>query len=325
MMNHENEIGNNPNKCPSCDVNFIVTDGEPVCGKCGIVSSEREEVNEYFIEFSKQMDQVKFVKNKPTLLSQHDMGLSTKVGTGNIDAKGKPIKHEMKVTMRRLDKWDRRSKFGPKENNLVTAFKLLDNYTKKLNLNDKIKEDAAYIYRKALGRDLIRGRGIEAMMTASLYAVCRQEGLTRVLNDMQSVSNVKRKYIARCYRLIFRELDLKMPVQDASSYIPKISHNLNIKEPTKRKAISINEYLKKTLYNVGKDPIGMAASIIYFTCQLEGDRPTQKEIAKEAGTTEVTIRNGYTGIKSALKNNYSMKELIDSGIVNNSNCHILKN
>jgi transcription initiation factor TFIIB len=50
----------------------------------------------------------------------------------------------------------------------------------------------------------------------------------------------------------------------------------------------------------GKDPRGLAAAALYMACQENDDRRVQRVIAEAAGTTEVTLRNRYRGLKEVL-------------------------
>ena len=52
--------------------------------------------------------------------------------------------------------------------------------------------------------------------------------------------------------------------------------------------------------SAGKDPMGLAAAALYVSCTLEGEDKTQRDVAEAAGVTEVTIRNRYKGLRSAL-------------------------
>jgi transcription initiation factor TFIIB len=45
-----------------------------------------------------------------------------------------------------------------------------------------------------------------------LYAVCRNTETPRTITDVANRINIKRKDIAKCDRLLLRELDLKMSV-----------------------------------------------------------------------------------------------------------------
>ena len=52
----------------------------------------------------------------------------------------------------------------------------------------------------------------------------------------------------------------------------------------------MNEVIIKRI-SAGKDPMGLAASILYIACKKTGENKTQVDMARAAGVTEVTIRN----------------------------------
>ena len=52
----------------------------------------------------------------------------------------------------------------------------------------------------------------------------------RNLKDVEQAANIKRKDIARCYRLLVKELDLKMPVTDSIQCIARIASKLEYKK-----------------------------------------------------------------------------------------------
>jgi transcription initiation factor TFIIB len=135
------------------------------------------------------------------------------------------------------------------------------------------------------------------MIAASLYAACRDTEIPRTLKDVTEASNVKRKDISRCYRILHQELELKMPVVDSIQCVAKISSKLKMTEKTKRHAIKIIKEIQEQNESAGKDPMGLAASALYLSCVQTGVSVTQRDIAEAAGVTEVTIRNRYKGIK----------------------------
>ncbi|TAK24491.1 MAG: transcription initiation factor IIB, partial [Nitrosarchaeum sp.] len=146
-----------------------------------------------------------------------------------------------------------------------------------------------------------RGRSIPGLIAASLYAACRNTETPRTLTDVANGINIKRKDIARCYRLLLRELDLKMPVVNPIRCISRISSIAELSEKTKRKAVEILDQATKIELSAGKDPMGLAAAALYLSCVINGENKTQKDIAVAAGVTEVTIRNRYKGLKEALE------------------------
>jgi len=235
----------------------------------------------------------------------HDRGLATKISSINRDSSGKPLSSSMKSTIERLRTWDGRSQVAKSEDrNLRQAFGELNRLKDKLALSSSVVEKSAYIYRKALEKKLVRGRSISALIATSLYAACRETETPRTLKDVSDAANVKRKDLARSYRLIYHELGLKMPVVDAIQCIARISSRIQISEKTKRKAIQILKTAQKNKESAGKDPMGLAAAALYLSCVETGQNVTQRDVAEAANVTEVTIRNRYKGLKREKKGGF---------------------
>ena len=296
-MTHQLE---NEEKCSRCGKNNLITDiesGELFCTKCGCVINEK--VFDYGPERMFSDNAVSKVHTgDKTSLTRHDGGLSTIINPINKDSTGKPLSAAMKSSLTRLRIWNSRSQASrPMDRNLQYALKELLKMKEKLFLSNAIIENAAYIYRKALEKQLVRGRTISSVIAASLYAACRESGTQRTLKEVSNSINIKRKNLAQCYRLLLRELDLKMPVIDSVSYIAKIASNANLSEKTKRHAIKILKKAEEENIIAGKDPAGMAASALYIASLETGHSITQKIVADAGGVTEVTIRNRCKHLK----------------------------
>jgi transcription initiation factor TFIIB len=293
-------------KCPQCGCDSMITDsagGERCCSKCGFVVKDKiEETGPEWRAFSGEEKDDRNRVGLPTSVALHDMGLATVIGSANKDAAGKSLSGSMKSTVERLRTWDRRSQVHEStDRNLRQAFSELNRFADKLTVSESVTDKAAYIYRKALERNLVRGRSITAIIAASLYAACRDRQVPRTLKDVAKVSNIKKKDIARSYRLLLKEMDIKMPVVDPSKCVSKIASRAKMSEKTQRKALQILVKAEKARISAGKDPMGLAAAALYVACTLESENITQRDVAEAAGVTEVTIRNRYKGLTAALQ------------------------
>jgi len=190
--------------------------------------------------------------------------------------------------------------YSSADRNLRQALNEMDKLKDKLALTNAVIERAAYIYRKAMEKKLVRGRSIQGLVAACLYASCRNTETPRTLNDIAKGINIRRKDVARCYRLIFRELELKMPVVDPVKGVSRIASIAGLGEKSKRKAIAILNDAKKGGIVAGKDPMGIAAAALYLACIMTGEVKSQKEISIASGVTEVTIRNRCAGLRKML-------------------------
>ena len=288
--------------CLRCGKNSLLTDevtGEQFCSKCGYVISEKLDASgPEWRSFQKDGSADPSRAGAPSSLMMHDMGLSTVINPSNKDASGKPLSTSMKNTIKRLRTWDGRSLTqDPADRNLRQALNELTNLKDKLTISSSVIEKSSYLYRKALERKLVRGRSISAMIAASLYAACRDAETPRTLKDITNAANVKRKDVARCYRLLHHELDLKIPVVDPIQCIARISSKLEITEKTKRYAIKVLQKAKERKESAGKEPMGLAASALYLSCIKNEVSVTQRDVAEAAGVTEVTIRNRCKELK----------------------------
>ena len=300
------ELQSAGNRCPRCGKGPMIVDsasGEMFCANCGFVVKEKiEETGPEWNAATQEEREQRARTGSPTSITMHDMGLATVIGRPNRDATGRSLSSATRSTMDRLRTWDSRSQVhASMDRNLRQAFSELDRFAEKLAVHQSVIEKAAYIYRKALERGLLRGRSITETIAASLYAACRETETPRTLKDIASASNVKKKDVARSYRLLLREMDIRMPVADPIKAIARIASRAELSEKTKRKAMEILRKAGELEALTGKDPMGLAAAALYIACTLEGEAKTQKDLARAGEITEVTIRNRYRGLRSALK------------------------
>lgn len=291
--------------CPECASDNLVEDydqGEIICETCGLVISEQMiSTAPEWRAFTKEEHEGRSRTGAPTSFSMYDKGLSTVMKTINKDVYGKSLSSNRKREMLRLRTWHNRvNTNSSKSRNLIQAMADIDRFSDKLHLPPSIKERAAIIYRKALDSGLVRGRSIAGIALASLYAACRTTETPRTLKECAEASGIKRKDIARCYRLLLKELEMKMPVEDPAKCISKISAKSNIPMRIQMKALNILREAKEKNIVTGKDPMGLAAAALYVACVLNGEKKTQNQLAKASNVTEVTVRNRYKNLKKVL-------------------------
>jgi len=287
----------------TCKTYPIITDserGEIVCGGCGLILVQNiadisYESNSYTLEgFMKQ------ARTGPaTSLTMYDKGLSTVIGT-NKDFSGNALPSKTKYEFNRLRTWDQRSK-SRNTATLSKAFTLLHGMKTKLGIPDNVVESAAYIYRKTVNAKLTRGRTMASLISASLYAACRENNIPRTLDDIAAAGNVERRILSRDLRTLIKKLGLNLKQYDTSSFISKISNNMNLKEKTKRDAFEILKRCEKELITAGKHPVAQAAASLYISCIMNGEKISQKKFSIESGVSDVTIRNRTVLIKKTLK------------------------
>jgi transcription initiation factor TFIIB len=288
--------------CSRCGSHNLILDweaGEEVCSDCGLVKSD--DIINTGPEWRAFTNAEK--SNRPRVgmarsYTLYDMGLTTSF-SGNRDARGNRLDSDTRIKMNKLKRYDTRSKLDDTwGRNLSIAMAELDRLSTILHIPKTVKEQAAFIYRKALKEDLIRGRSIDAFVAASLYAACRKYRVPRPLKEISKASTREHSEVSRSYRLLHKELKLKMPIDDPMKFVSGIASKLNVKQGTERQAIEILRKARERHGLSGKDPRGIAAAALYMACLENDDKRIQKDVAAAAGTTEVTLRNRLRGLES---------------------------
>ncbi len=292
-------------KCSSCnnERTTIITDPESaeiVCSNCGMVISDKIEDNRVLFN-DEQRNERSRTGGTLSSLASYDMGLSTIIGRTEKDSTGNKIDSETLSTMKRLRTWDLRMRvYDSTSRNLIQAFNELDILKDKLALSDVIAEKTAYIYRKAQERGLVRGRSISAIVDSAVYIACRELQIPKTLTELASACNIRRKVLSRSCRILISELDIKIPIIDPIKCIVKVANKASLNEKTKRQAADVMDNLTKKEISAGKNPMGLAATVLYISCLNTGVYIRQADIAHAAGITEVTLRNRIQDLKDRL-------------------------
>jgi len=285
------------NACPECGGQVIADEehGETVCADCGLVV-ETDEIDrgpEWRAFDASERDQKSRV-GAPTTQMMHDKGLSTNIGWQDKDAYGRALNSRQRERIQRLRTWNERFRTrNSKERNLKQALGEIDRMASALGLPETVRETASVIYRRALEEDLLPGRSIEGVATASLYAAARQAGTPRSLDEIVTVSRVDRMELTRTYRYVVRELGLEVQPADPESYVPRFASDLDLSEEVARRARELLRTAKKDGRHSGKSPVGLAAAAIYAAALLANEKVTQAEVSEVTDISEVTIRNRY--------------------------------
>lgn len=290
--------------CTVCSKTNFVTDettGEIICSSCGCVASNS------MVDMSAEWG---VYEDKPdrsrasgkVLVSNPDMGVASIISYSDRDASGNQLSTLAKKYAKSLRFSDSRTKSDKtRHRHMVTMYYELGKISAKLGVSESVLEKTAYIYRKVVDKNLVRGRSILGMLAACVYAACRILGIPRTINDISKTMNLQRKHVSRCYRLIFFELGLKVPTHDPLKCVSRIAGAVPLDDVIERRAINILQLAKEHGLTTGKDPMGIAAGALYLACiEADDTHHTQKELAMASGITEVTIRHRYGDLRDML-------------------------
>jgi transcription initiation factor TFIIB len=295
---HRSHPVQGPTRCPECGATKTIRDpsrGEVICANCGLVlDSHVIDSGPEWRAFTAEERDSRSRVGSPVDYALPDQDLSTTIDFRNRDAAGREIAASRRADVYRMRQWQSRTRMHSNiERNLASAMAELDRLASQLNAPRPVKEAAAVLYRRALERRLIRGRSIDAMIAASMFAACRLRESACTLDEIAFHSRINRKDLGRSYRLLLRSLDVRVPPSRPADFIPRFAQALGLSGRVQQRAIGILDAARTKGITPGKDPTGLAASSLYISAIIEGERRTQREIAEVAHVTEVTVRNRY--------------------------------
>lgn len=188
------------------------------------------------------------------------------------------------------------------ERNLTVAQPKLLRLVSQLGIPTSILNGALAIYRKAVSKHLTTGRSINNLVAASIFIACRMRGLPRTIEEISEVANIPLKVLAKNYRLILRELKIRIRPLSGKYFVERFASDLKLSVEVQKRAQELVELVETSPAIVGKDPKGIAAASIYVAIRDLGrkEHRSQTKISEVAHISEVTLRNRVKNIKAVM-------------------------
>ncbi len=302
---HETATREHALVCPHCGSTRIIKNelGQLVCERCGFVLEDRPiDLGPEWRAFTPEEKDARARTGGPLRhVGLSSESLTTKIDLVHKDSSGKELSLKQKLEIIKFRKWQQRIRIQTShERNTLQALNELNRLASQLNIPKTVIDEALAIYMKVLEQGLVKGRSIEAIVAACLHMACRKHNIPRSLDEIAQYTKATRKEIARCFRLIARELGIRLPLADPKMYVPRICEQLKLSGEIMKEAMKILDEAKRRGLTAGKDPAGLAAAAVYIASLLKGEIRTQKEVAMAAQVTEVTVRNRYKELAKEL-------------------------
>lgn len=290
-------------RCPECGSDHLVRDEREdlVCERCGLVLEESSiDPGPDWRSFNPAQEEERARTGAPATFTLHDKGLTTVMGWPGRDARGKQVPAASRAQLYRMRRWNRRLRMATgAEQNMAHALGELRRMAGAMSLPRPVQETASVIYRRAMKEDLVKGRSIESVAAASMYAACRKLNIPRTLDEVADVAHVPKKAMARAYRALSRELGLKLQPTTPMDYVSRFASDLDLGPEARARAIEILKEATEEGLAAGKAPTGLTGAALYLSARETGDARTQEQVAEVSGVSEVTLRNRAKELESA--------------------------
>jgi len=268
--------------------------GEQICAGCGIVSepsyapfypsSQNHELNE-----------------EPESKMVYNLHLHTMIGNGNADANGRHI--HMSGDFDRLRKLNNSTiTVDSKISNEMKALNDINLITQSLGLSNLVAKEAQDIYHKGITEGVIRGKTIVNMAAACILIASKTVGTSCTSEDIERIApSVNGRMSRRYYRLLIRELNLKVANTNPASYISGIAGKAGLSVRVERKALEILSAVQNYPTLVDRRSVSLAVAALYLASISLGERTNQLRLAFAAGITPITIRKRSVEISRVLE------------------------
>jgi transcription initiation factor TFIIB len=282
--------------CPECGGRVNTTGHETVCEACGLVVAESTiDRGPEWRSFEEDANRGENPERTgaPVTPTRHDDGLTTEIGH-ECNGRTKGPSAAKRRQLGRLRKRHRRTKLRSKrERNQMQGLLEIDRMAGALGLPESIEERASVLFRSAHDENLLKGRSIEAVATASLYAACRCSDTARLFRDVLRVSRDDESSVSNAYDVLNRELGLPTPPPSPESFLPQFASELDLEPMVERRAHAVLEQAEERGIANGRNPAGVAGACLLVATRELGRRPnpTQEEVAEVADVSAVTLRH----------------------------------
>lgn len=226
----------------------------------------------------------------------HDAGLTTEIGTRETGST--LLRHREYMKMMKLRYLNKKVRVNKHDRKIVEALSNLNHMCAILGMPDHVKETAAIILKKVFYALQPRRDDLQILSLISIVLASRKHGIPiRVKQLLQKFGIGEDRY----WKLL-SDVNMKSDINEFKSYtdprifIPSIISNLKSSQRVYMLSSKIIESLKKYGLTEGKDPAGIAAATVYIASIVLDEKKTQKDVAKAANVTEVTIRNRYRDV-----------------------------
>ncbi|GAA0309389.1 transcription initiation factor IIB [Halarchaeum salinum] len=283
--------------CPECGGDTVTDGGETACVECGLV------VEEYRIDHRGRLytgfdEETNVERTGPPLTeARHDRGLSSEIGWKR-DAHGNTLSGQKQRQIARLRTQQHRGRFDSRaERNLAHAFGEIARLVAAVDCPRAVRESASALYRRAQNENLIRGRSIERVAAAAVYAACRQDGVVLSPADLAGVSSCTVREVRRTYGVLNTELGLATPIVDAAGFLPRIAADCDAPADVQQRARELVDDAREAGYVNGRSQAGVAAGCLYVAGIDAEQRMTQARLANAADVSTATLRSRVAEIR----------------------------
>jgi transcription initiation factor TFIIB len=296
--------------CDSCGGRLVrdLERGQYVCERCGIVLDYPVLSSEFDLSLCESDHYRRGYmvaacnSGPPTTMAFHDFGVSTEIGGGFRDAKGKTLAGKARYRAILLRRWQSRTRTkNYADLNIAKALTTINDLANKLDLPLYVREEACAIYRRIVKRRLTMGRSIQTFAAVSLYAAIRRAKLPLMLRDVLPTLEVGWSEFNACLNTTKCKAGIDVPPPDPIAWIPKIANECGFTHQTQIMAADYIRKMSKLGQTFGMLPHVVATIALYRMGMIKGEKKNITTLAKTVKCAATSIQKGLVSESEALR------------------------
>ncbi|KAI5477493.1 transcription initiation factor TFIIB [Pseudohyphozyma bogoriensis] len=184
----------------------------------------------------------------------------------------------------------------PGGRNLTEAFKTIGTMCEAISLPKTIVDMTRQLFKRVDEERLLKGKDQDAIIAACIFIACRQGRVPRTFKEIVKLTNVPKKDIAACFKLLERTFETAPVLPSSGALIPRYCNHLGLPMFIQTACQHVVDQVGEEGSLAGRNPITIASACILFTVTLfayKGKGSNVVDIAGVAGVQDGTIRNGY--------------------------------
>lgn len=293
--------------CPECkifppDLIERFSEGDIVCGSCGLVLSDRvvdtrSEWRTFSNDDQNGDDPSRVGDAGNPLLESEDLSTMISYVPENVKAG------------RELNRAQSKSLVDKKDNALAAAYAKISQMCDGYQLPKIVQDGAKEVYKLVYEEKPLRGKSQESIMAAAIFIGCRKAKVARTFKEIWALTNVPKKEIGKVFkimRLVIQEKNETNPnayslIKDseqttqtsAEDLIRRFCSHLGLSNEITNAAEHIARKCKGSGILAGRSPITIAATVIYMASLIFGSEVSPSKIANKTGVSDGTIKTSY--------------------------------
>lgn len=172
---------------------------------------------------------------------------------------------------------------------MLRAVHVINSLADEVGASGKARVEATEIFRMVLETRLLRGgRSVAALAAASLLLALKSMSMRVGVNEAARALKIPRRYIAKAYRLLLKNLDIRVALNTPEHHLPKIITALNLPR-------AVFEGARRVRFIFGKNPRCVAAGAVYVACRDLDLKVSLRRAAVAADASPTSVK--YMSIK----------------------------